>query len=45
MYIVDDINGFWSDPVNQKARSWISHLDINMVMWATSLMPDGFLCI
>ncbi|XP_031569281.1 uncharacterized protein LOC116303817 [Actinia tenebrosa] len=45
MYIVEEINGFWSDSANQKARSWTGHLDINMVMWATSLMPDRFLCL
>jgi hypothetical protein len=37
------INGFWLQPENQEAESWIAHRDINMVMLATSLSPDGYL--
>ncbi|EDO48449.1 predicted protein [Nematostella vectensis] len=40
--LVETINSFWSNQNNQRASSWTGHLDINMVMWATSLMPDGF---
>jgi hypothetical protein len=37
------INSFWLQPENQEAESWIGHRDINMVMLATSLSPDGYL--
>jgi hypothetical protein len=37
------INSFWLQPENQEAESWIAHRDINMVMLATSLSPDGYL--
>jgi len=39
----EEIETFWLDPANQKAGAWIEHLDINEVMLATSLAPDGFL--
>ena len=37
------IDKFWLRPENQEAESWIAHRDINMVMLATSLFPDGYL--
>ena len=37
------INKFWLQPENQESESWIAHRDINMVMLATSLSPDGYL--
>jgi hypothetical protein len=37
------IDNFWLQNQNQKAESWIAHGDINMVMLATSLSPDGYL--
>jgi hypothetical protein len=37
------INSFWSRPENQVVSTWTDHLDINMVMLATSLAPDGYL--
>jgi hypothetical protein len=37
------IEHFWLDPEHQAARSWREHLDIDAVMLATSLLPDGFL--
>jgi hypothetical protein len=37
------INSFWLDTNNQKAATWIDHRNINMVMLATSLSPDGYL--
>ncbi len=36
---------FWMDKKNRKTRNWIEHRDINTVMLATSLAPDGFLSI
>ncbi|MEM1586014.1 MAG: hypothetical protein QXX99_04000 [Candidatus Bathyarchaeia archaeon] len=42
-WVSDRIEIFWLDPLNIKSRSWVEHKDINMVMLATSLIPDGFL--
>ena len=43
--ISQDIDNFWLNPLNQKSMNWIEHKDINMVMLATSLCPQGFLMI
>lgn len=37
------IENFWRDPDHQRSDSWTEHRDINEVMLATSLAPDGFL--
>jgi hypothetical protein len=37
------IEKFWLEGKNREADSWIAHHDINRVMLATSLAPDGFL--
>jgi len=37
------IESFWREPEHQAARTWLEHRDINEVMLATSLVPDGFL--
>ena len=39
------IENFWLDPANQRADTWIAHRDINEVMLATSLAPEGFLTV
>jgi hypothetical protein len=39
------IEAFWLQKVNQESASWRNHLDINMVMLATSLAPDGYLTL
>jgi hypothetical protein len=39
------IETFWLEPTNREADTWMEHRDINMVMLATSLAPDGFLLI
>jgi hypothetical protein len=39
----DAIERFWREPRHREARSWTDHRDINRVMLATSLSPDGFL--
>ena len=36
---------FWLDSGNQAAGSWTEHREINMVMLATSLAPEGFVGI
>ena len=37
------IEAFWLNPEHQQARSWSEHRDINEVMLATRLLPDGYL--
>ncbi len=41
----DEIESFWVHPSHQKSATWCDHQDINAVMLATSLAPDGFLLI
>jgi hypothetical protein len=36
---------FWLDPARRRSTSWSDHQDINDVMLATSLLPDGFLVL
>jgi len=42
-HIHEFIENFWSDPGHQSAKSWQEHADINNVMLATSLAPEGYL--
>ena len=39
----EEIEAFWRDPEHQQSTTWTEHQDINEVMLATSLVPDGFL--
>ncbi len=39
------IVSFWLDAEHQQARTWSEHRDINEVMLATSLVPEGFLSV
>lgn len=39
----EEIEAFWRDPDHQKTSTWMEHQDINEVMLATTLAPDGFL--
>jgi hypothetical protein len=39
------IRAFWSEPEHQSTRSWTQHRDINDVMLATLLVPEGFLVL
>ena len=41
----EKIEMFWLESANQEAVSWREHRDINMVMLATSLAPDGYLTL
>jgi hypothetical protein len=41
----DAIEAFWLDARNQRARTWSEHRDINEVMLATCLVPEGFLLL
>ena len=37
------IESFWLEQEHQSVNSWLEHADINKVMLATSLAPDGYL--
>ena len=39
----EQIEDFWLEPDNRESASWQDHADINMVMLATSLEPEGYL--
>ncbi len=39
------IEAYWLAPANRQASSWTGHRDINTVMLATSLAPDGYLSL
>jgi hypothetical protein len=41
--LAESINAFWLEQKNRESRTWTGHRDINMVMLATSLSPDGYL--
>lgn len=43
--LIGEIESFWSDPKNREAEAWVEHGEINMVMLATSLAPEGFLSL
>jgi hypothetical protein len=43
--LCDEIETFWRDDNQQQASTWTEHQDINEVMLATSLVPDGFLAL
>jgi hypothetical protein len=40
-----EIEMFWLERTNRGAKIWMEHRDINMVMLATSLAPDGYLTV
>ena len=37
------IESFWLEPEHRSVNSWLEHADINNVMLATCLAPDGYL--
>ena len=41
--LAEQIDAFWSDSAHRASGTWRAHRDINAVMLATSLAPDGFL--
>ena len=41
----DAIEAFWLDPANRDNAIWADHRDIDEVMLATRLAPDGFLAL
>ena len=44
-FLIENIESFWLEPANQGTESWTSHREINGVMLATSLAPEGFLSL
>lgn len=40
-----EIEAFWLRPEHRRVDSWLEHTNINDVMLATSLQPEGFLVI
>ena len=40
-----EIDAFWLQPEHRRADSWLEHANINEVMLATSLRPEGFLVL
>jgi hypothetical protein len=43
--LCEGIEKFWLDPASRENETWRAHREINMVMLATSLAPDGFLTV
>lgn len=43
--LAESIHAFWLERKNRESRTWAEHRDINMVMLATSLAPDGYLSL
>ncbi len=41
----EEIEQLWLDGTNRESSAWTEHREINTVMLATSLVPDGFLDI
>ena len=40
-----EIESFWLRPEHRRSGPWLDHEDINDVMLATSLAPEGFLML
>ncbi len=45
VYLRDEIESFWRKAEHRSNATWYEHRDINEVMLATSLVPDGFLVL
>ncbi len=43
MPLAERIEALWLEQPHREAESWLAHREINMVMLATSLAPDGYL--
>ncbi len=44
-FLCETVENYWMNPEHQKAVTWKEHVNINSVMLATSLIPEGFLLI
>ena len=42
---IDKIEGFWLETPNRTSSTWKEHEDINSVMLAASLAPEGYLVL
>lgn len=40
--LAETIQAFWSDPAHRCSSTWMDHRDINTVMLATSIAPEGY---
>ena len=40
-----DVEAFWLEPAHRRVDTWLAHENINDVMLASSLEPDGFLVL
>jgi hypothetical protein len=45
MPVGERIESFWRTPEHRRSLTWSEHRDINEVMLATSLVPEGFLVL
>jgi hypothetical protein len=45
MPLSDAIETFWLEPANRQEGNWREHREINLVMLATSLAPDGYITL
>ena len=43
--LADQIESTWVGKGNRESCTWVDHKDINAVMLATSLEPNGFLIL
>jgi len=43
--LIDRIEDFWLELANRSSQAWKEHEDINAVMLATSLAPEGYLAL
>jgi len=43
--LIETVEAFWLEPGNRETNTWTEHREINMVMLATSLAPDGYLLL
>ena len=43
--LASEIESFWRNPEHRRATTWLEHRDINDVMLATGLAPEGFLVL
>lgn len=43
--LCNEIEAFWLERRNMESGTWMAHRNINMVMLATSLAPDGYLSV
>jgi hypothetical protein len=41
----DQIEQFWRKPIRRESGTWVQHREINTVMLATSLCPEGYLSV